>query len=68
VLGEREGAMVSVAAKHDSANLCVLLANVAIPIGSMMEVDADNRLLASLPINADFFNALPYDFDDQDLK
>jgi hypothetical protein len=68
VLGEREGAMVSVAAKHDSINLRVRLADVAIPIGSMMEVDADNHPLASLPIDADFFNALPYDFDDQDLE
>jgi hypothetical protein len=46
----------------------VASASMAIPIGSMMEVDADDRLPASLPIDADFFNAFPDDFDDQDLE
>ncbi|GJN15407.1 hypothetical protein PR202_gb02320 [Eleusine coracana subsp. coracana] len=49
----------------------VASASMGIPIASMMEVDADDRLLAasaSLPIDADFFNAFPDDFDDQDLE
>ncbi|KAF0900849.1 hypothetical protein E2562_035484 [Oryza meyeriana var. granulata] len=34
----------------------------------MMEVDADDRHPpSSLPIDADFFNSFPDDFDDQDL-
>ncbi|BAT06745.1 Os08g0564750, partial [Oryza sativa Japonica Group] len=35
----------------------------------MMEVDADDRHppSSSLPIDADFFNSFPDDFDDQDL-
>ncbi|KAL5231872.1 hypothetical protein ABZP36_030648 [Zizania latifolia] len=34
----------------------------------MMEVDADDRQpLSSLPIDADFFNSFPDDFDDDDL-
>ncbi|AQK51555.1 hypothetical protein Zm00014a_029056 [Zea mays] len=39
---------------------------ISIAIGSMMEVDADDRQ-PSPPPDADFFNAFPDDFDDQDL-
>ncbi|TVU04478.1 hypothetical protein EJB05_47589, partial [Eragrostis curvula] len=48
----------------------VAATSMGITIGSMMEVDADDRLpasSASLPIDADFFNAFPDDFDDQDI-
>jgi len=39
---------------------------VGIAISSMMEVDTDGRHPPSAP-DADFFNAFPDDFDDQDL-
>ncbi|KAL6644347.1 hypothetical protein ACP70R_015955 [Stipagrostis hirtigluma subsp. patula] len=45
-------------------------AAAAVGIVGMMEVDADDRHPPSaptLPVDANFFNAFPDDFDDQDL-
>ncbi|PUZ52740.1 hypothetical protein GQ55_6G294000 [Panicum hallii var. hallii] len=59
------------AGEMDSEDTAAAASMGMVGIASMMEVDADDRhppsAAPSLPIDADFFNAFPDDFDDQDL-
>ncbi|OEL30977.1 hypothetical protein BAE44_0008007 [Dichanthelium oligosanthes] len=61
------------AGEMDSEDTAAAASMGMVGIASMMEVDADDRhppssaAASSLPIDADFFNAFPDDFDDQDL-
>ena len=59
------------AGEMDSEDTAAAASMGMVGIASMMEVDAADRhppsTAPSLPIGADFFNAFPDDFDDQDL-